>query len=211
MIKLLKDTGVKMKTEVIMRRELFGKEISQKSQTEFFSATDLVRAGNAWRIANGLQAFEMNDWFNLKSTKEFIKSLEEKYGTVKISGRGRGVHTWIHPFLFIDMALAISPELKIEVYSWLYDHLLKYRNESGDSYKKMSGALYLKHTNKTAFPKYIKVVAERIKQACGVKDWQEAEEKQLKKRDKIHDSISLLCDILPIDEAVRIGIEKGGE
>ena len=45
----------------------------------------------------------------------------------------------------------------------------------------------------------------------GVKDWQEAEEKQLKKRDKIHESISLLCDILPIDEAVRIGIEKGGE
>jgi len=210
-IKFLKDLGVKMKTEVIMRRELFGKEISQKSQTEFFSATDLVRAGNAWRITNGLQAFEMNDWFNLKSTKEFIKSLEEKYGTVKISGRGRGVHTWIHPFLFIDMALAISPELKIEVYSWLYDHLLKYRNESGDSYKKMSGALYLKHTNKTTFPRYIQGVAEQIKEACGVKDWQEAEEKQLKKRDKIHESISLLCDILPIDEAVRIGIEKCGE
>lgn len=199
-----------MKTEVIMKRELFGKEISQKSQTEFFSATDLVRAGNAWRIVNGLQAFEMNDWFNLKSTKEFIKSLEEKYGTVKISGRGRGVHTWVHPFLFIDMALAISPELKIEVYSWLYDHLLKYRNESGDSYKKMSGALYLKHTNKTTFPKYIKEVADRIKIACGVKDWQEAGEAQLKKRDKIHESISLLCDILPVEEAVRIGIEKGG-
>lgn len=199
-----------MKTEVIMKRVLFGKEISQKSQTEFFSATDLVRAGNTWRIVNGLQAFEMNDWFNLKSTKEFIKSLEEKYGTVKISGRGRGVHTWVHPFLFIDMALAISPELKIEVYSWLYDHLLKYRNESGDSYKKMSGALYLKHTNKTTFPKYIKEVADRIKIACGVKDWQEAGEAQLKKRDKIHESISLLCDVLPVEEAVRIGIEKGG-
>lgn len=199
-----------MKTEVIMKRELFGKEISQKSQTEFFSATDLVRAGNTWRIVNGLQAFEMNDWFNLKSTKEFIKSLEGKYGQVKISGRGRGVHTWVHPFLFIDMALAISPELKIEVYSWLYDHLLKYRNESGDSYKKMSGALYLKHTNKTTFPKYIKEVADRIKLACSVKDWQEAGEAQLKKRDKIHESISLLCDILPVEEAVRIGIEKGG-
>jgi hypothetical protein len=32
--------------------------------------------------------------------------------------------------------------LKIEVYSWLFDKLIKYRNNSGDSYKKMAGALF---------------------------------------------------------------------
>jgi hypothetical protein len=199
-----------MQTEVVMKRELFGQVISQKSKSEMFSATELVAAGNKWRIANGLPFFSLAAFFQNKSTKEFLQMLENKYGVVKINSRGKGGNTWVHPLLFIDIALAISPALKIEVYEWLFDHLLKYRNESGDSYKKMSGALYLKHTNKTAFPKYIQVVAERIKQACGVKDWQEAEEKQLKKRDKIHESISLLCDILPIDEAVRIGIEKGG-
>lgn len=200
-----------MKTEVIMKRELFGKEISQKSQTEFFSATDLVRAGNAWRAEQGLSLFNMTDWFNTKATKEFISSLEKKFGSVKVSGRGRGVHTWIHPFLFIDMALAISPELKIEVYSWLYDHLLKYRNDSGDSYKKMCGAIYNKNTNKTKFAKIIQSVAEDIKRECCVEDWQKADEDSLKKRDKIHDSISLLCDILPVEDAIRIGIEKGGK
>jgi len=185
-----------MKTEVIMRRELFGKEISQKSQTEFFSATDLVKAGNAWRVINGMQIFSMNDWFNLKSTKEFISALEKEYGKVKISGRGRGVHTWIHPFLFIDMALAISPELKIQVYSWLYDHLLKCRNNSGDSYKKMVGAVYDKYGNKAMFPRYIQDYAQKIKTELKVKDWNEATEEQLIKRDKIHEAVSVLSNVM---------------
>lgn len=34
-----------MKTEVTMVRTLFGMPIAQKSKTEFFSATDLVKAG----------------------------------------------------------------------------------------------------------------------------------------------------------------------
>ena len=200
-----------MNTEVIMKRELFGCEISQKSKSEMFSATDLVAAGNKWRVANGLPLFNLGAFFQNKKTKEFLSMLEEKYGTVKINSRGKGGNTWVHPLLFIDIALAISPQLKIEVYEWLFDHLLRYRNESGDSYKKMSGALYLSHTNKTTFPKYIQGVAEQIKEACGVKDWQTAGEQALKKRDKIHESIALLCDVLPVDEAVRIGIEKGGK
>lgn len=197
-----------MKTEVTMKRELFGQEISQRSKTEYFSATDLVKAGNAWRAKNRMQPFDMSKWFLLQSTKSFINSLEEKFGVVKISGRGRGHHTWVHPYLFIDMALAISPELKIEVYGWLYDHLLRYRNDSGDSYKKMSGALYQAAPNKTKYHDAIKMVAERIKIACKVKDWQSATESQLKLRDRIHENISLLADILPPNEAVRIGIKK---
>jgi hypothetical protein len=41
-----------METEVIMKRKLFDSEISQKSQSGFFSATDLVNAGNRWRTLN---------------------------------------------------------------------------------------------------------------------------------------------------------------
>ena len=124
-----------METEVIMKRELFGMDISQKSKTEFFSATDLVKAGNKWRINNGLEIFHLDVWLQNKSTKEFIAELEKQFGVIKINSKGKNQHTWVHPFLFIDMALAISPTLKIQVYSWLMDALLKYRNESGDSNK----------------------------------------------------------------------------
>lgn len=198
-----------MKTQVIMKRELFGMEISQKSKTEFFSATDLVKAGNKWRALNGMDLFNMSEWLRLKSTKEFINELECKYKKVKISGRGRGKHTWVHPLLFIDMALAISPKLKIEVYEWLFDHLIKYRNDSGDSYKEMCGYLFVHHTNKQTFPAYIAKVATDIQNKIGVSDWQLATEKQLEQRNKIHRDIAILADVLnKNDEAVRIALSR---
>ena len=56
---------------------------------------------------------------------------------------GRGQHLWVHPLLFIDMALWLNPKLKLEVYEWLFDKLLMYRNDSGDSFKRMCGAFLL--------------------------------------------------------------------
>lgn len=198
-----------METEVIMKRELFGSEISQKSKSEFFSATDLVKAGNKWRIMNGLEMFRLNSWLDTKSTREFISELERHYGVVKINSKGKNHHTWVHPFLFIDMALAISPTLKIQVYSWLMDALLKYRNDSGDSYKMMAGSIFVAITNKSHFIEKVKQIAHKIRVECGVEDWQRATEEQLKLRDRIHENVSLLTDVLrDIDRAVDIGITK---
>jgi hypothetical protein len=198
-----------MITEVIMKRELFGMEISQKSKSELFSATDLVKAGNRWRALNSMPMFNISTWLQNESNKEFIAELEKKFGTVKINSKAKNQHTWVHPYLFIDIALAISPELKIEVYSWLFDHLIKYRNDSGDSYKRMSGALYCNSTNKTSFPRYIMEVASKIQKACMVENWQLATEKQLQLRDSIHRNIELLSDVLKDnDQAVKIAIIK---
>jgi len=198
-----------MKTAVLMKRSLLGGQISQNSKTGMFSATDLVKIGNKWRIANGYEQFTMKSWLQNKSTKEFITELEKKYGEVKKSARGKGSHTWMHPLLFIDMALAISPKIKLETYEWLFDQLIKYRNDSGDSYRPMCGSLYAHARNKTYFHQYVQQVAKQIKQACGVKDWNEATEQQLKLRDKLHNDIALLSEVLNNnDEAVRIAITK---
>lgn len=201
-----------MKTQVIMKRELFGEEISQQSQTGYFSATDLVAAGNKWRIMNNKKPFNLHTWMQSKSTKEFITELENQFGKVKINSKGKNSHTWVHPFLFIDLALAINPQLKIEVYQWLYDELLKYRNNSGDSYKKMAGALYQNTSQKTSFHKSMMKVADMIRIECGVQDWQTASQEQLMLRDKIHENIALLCDVIrDNNEAIRVGIKKAKE
>jgi len=198
-----------MKTEVVMKRNLFGRVISQKSKTGFFSATDLAKAGNLWRINNGLDQFSLKSYFNTKSASEFIEELEERYGEVKIASRGKGYHTWVHPLLFLDIALSINPRLKLEVYEWLYDLLLEYRNDSGDSYKEMCGALFAHQTNKSNFAKDIANLAYRIKGICGVSDWQSATEEQLKQRDLIHKNIALLSNVLRDNErAIEYGIRE---
>jgi len=195
-----------METQVVMKREIFGHEISQQSKSEFFSATDLVKAGNKWRRANELSDFNMAQWLKTKSVLEFKEELESKYG--KCLKRSNKI-SWVHPLLFIDMALSISPKLKIEVYEWLFDHLLKHRNDSGDSYKEMTGSLYTRHNNNKTFPTFITSVASAIKTACKVKDWETATESELKQRDNIHKSIKTLCIVLDnANEAVRLGISE---
>ncbi|MGI7471606.1 KilA-N domain-containing protein [Campylobacter coli] len=199
-----------MKTEVILKRELLGGEISQKSKSEYFSATDLFRVGNKWRSLNGLKNKTLEEYNHLKSTKEFEAELKLKYET-RIMKRGRGQHLWVHPILFIDMALWLSPNLKIEVYEWLFDNLIKYRNNSGDSYKKMCGALFVR-ANKSDYIKNIQKLCKLIQVECGVSDWNTASENQLKLRDKIHENIALLADVLNNNkEAIRIGILKAKE
>jgi hypothetical protein len=198
-----------MQTQVLMKRELFGCEISQQSKTEFFSATELVKAGNKFRLANGLSEFNLSQYLKGSSFKDFKSELENKYGNVITSGRGRSSNTWVHPLLFIDIALAINPKLKIEVYEWLFDNLIKYRNNSGDSYKEMAASVYTRYPNKREFPVYMQKIALYIKRELGVSDWNNATEEQLLKRDDIHKSIKLLCNVLNnTDQAVRIGVKE---
>lgn len=198
-----------METKVIMKRELFKKEIRQESKLNFFCANDLVSAGNKYRAENNLPFFMLNKFMNQPNTKEFIASLANEFGEVVKTTRGRNGLTWVHPYLFIDIALAINPDLKIHVYSWIFDNLIKLRNNSGDSYKKMAGALYLTCSNKSSFPKEIVGVANIIKNTCSVTDWQNATEEQLILRDKIHNNISLLADVIPRREAmINLAIQK---
>lgn len=193
-----------------MKREIFGKEISQSSKTGFFSATDLKMAGDRWRINNDLGFFDLNQYLESKSAKEFIDELENKYKEkALIKGKGRGAVTWVHPLLFIDIALAISPKLKIEVYEWIFDNLIKFRNDSGDSYREMSGALFTRYKNHKTFPDFIQKAANYIKEQLMVKDWQTATELQLKQRDKCHMAIKLYCNVLTdVKQIVRLGVEE---
>lgn len=198
-----------MKTEVLMQRVLFDGMVQQNNQTGFVCANDIVAVGNKYRAINGMKLFDFRSWIDSAGNKEFIEEMKNQYGEVIITKRGAKGSTWVHPYICIDLALSIDPKLKIEVYKWLFDELLKYRNQSGDSYKKMCGFLYENCSNKSSFHKDITNVATQIQLACNVTDWQTANESQLKLRDKIHSNIALLCDVLRDNEqAVRLGILK---
>jgi len=198
-----------MKTEVFLERALLKGTIRQSSKNGFFSAKDLLLVGNKYRALKDLKLFNYNSWYNSTATQEFINELKNQFGEVIISKKGKTGERWVHPFVFIDLALALDPSLKVEVYKWILDELIKYRNDSGDSYKKMCGALYSNCKNKSNFHREITKVALQIKEACNVEDWQKVEESQLKLRDKIHENIALLCDVLRSNkQAIRIGIKK---
>jgi hypothetical protein len=47
---------------------------------------------------------------------------------------------WMHPYLFLDFAMWINPKFKLAVVKFVYDQLIKQRNDAGDGYKILSSA-----------------------------------------------------------------------
>lgn len=198
-----------MITEQILTRQMFDMPIRQKHKSQAFCATDLVKAGNKFRISQGLSPFDLQVYYQLKGTKEFIVEIEAKYGWAKYSTKGKYASAWVHPLLFIDIALALHPKLKLEAYEWMMDELCQYRDNSGDSYKKMCGVLWHICTNKQSFPDHIKDVATQIKKACHADDWNTADKRQLAMRDSIQEDISWLGEEMrDATTVIRLAIQR---
>lgn len=208
-----------MKTnQILTSRELMGIVVRQRTKDEFFNIMDLLEAGNIWRVSVGLAPTSLINYKKTKESVEFIDTLKEKEGKeVWFEGkRGRkkqGDETagvWVHPLIMIDFALWLNPRLKVETYSWIMDFLVKYRRDSGDSYKRMCGALFQYSSDRVNFHKNIAKLAKIIKAECGLgedEEWNKASEGQLKKRDRIQDNIAGLCGVLKdTKNAIELGI-----
>jgi len=208
-----------MKTAVIMERKLFGKVIRQNHKTGMLNANDLHEVGNAMRFQAGLTKKQMASYFNLDSTEELIKEvcLVENAGLdeVKVSKRGKAGGTWVNPVLFVDMAMWYSPQLKVQIIKWVIDGLLDARDNSGESYKRMASALKQNFPNEFSPLKMAEVantIAAECKVGIGKDKWQKATEKQLVKREKIQDTISLISDLCPnMGTAVSRAISKANQ
>ncbi len=138
-----------MKTTVIIQREMNGLTIRQDSKSQFFNATDLVEIYNKQNSENKrIQNYLDND-----STKRFLVALlqaenqnnsnsSDLENGLMLTKRGKNGGTWMHPYLFIDLAMWLSPEFKVTVIRWVYDNLIKLRIEAGDSFKIVNQALF---------------------------------------------------------------------
>lgn len=206
-----------MKTAVIMKRELLGMVIRQDSKTGMLNANDLHAIGNIVRKAAGLPEKQLAAYFNLGSTEELIDQLQMGEGLsvdgIKVSRRGKEGGTWVNPILFIDMAMWYSPELKVKIIKWAMDGLIMRRNESGDSFKNAMEALTVNHPRffeKTSnYANVCSLISAACKVGAGADKWQEASESQLAMRDRIHNNIVLLADVMPsVPDCVNAAIEK---
>lgn len=147
-----------MKTSVILKRELNGVTVRQDSKTSFFNATDLIDIHNA---RTGDQK-RVQDYFDNKSTREFMNALAQAENSnsanqrdldngLAIRRRGNNGGTWVHPYVFIDLAMWLSPEFKVTVIRWVYDNLIKFRNDAGDAFKEVNEALFNMYPNSPPF------------------------------------------------------------
>jgi hypothetical protein len=132
-----------MKTNAILIRPMGNFNVTQRTQDGMFNATELLKQ---WNGTMNMKK-EINDYFDNNASKEFINTIIKRenlnkgnYPYLKSRGRHNG-GTWMHPLLFIDFAMWINPTFKYDVIKFVYDELIKYRNEAGDAYRNMSYAI----------------------------------------------------------------------
>lgn len=135
-----------MKTNQNLIRKMGEFDVIQRTSDGMFNATTLLKA---WNASGAGSRKEMGDYFATKSTDEYINALlseseftdgNSPYVKSRAS-RGENAGTWMHPLLFIDFAMWLNPTFKVKVLRFVYDQLIQYRNDAGDSYKEMASAI----------------------------------------------------------------------
>ena len=132
-----------MKTNNVMVRPMGQFKVEQRTKDGMFNATALL---NQWNESSGQQK-QIVHYFQNNGTEEFINALmsEENFkerNSVYLKSRGKySGGTWMHPLMFIDFAMWLNPAFKVKVLKFVYDQMLKYRNDAGDAYKELGSAM----------------------------------------------------------------------
>lgn len=125
-----------MKTSQVMQRKFDNGTVHQRTDDGYFNANSLV----ALYAANTGQFKHPSHFLRNESTKEFLKELADHTGISEydLYTRPHKQSCWMHPLLFLDFAMWLSPEFKLKVLVWLHDNLITFRNQAGDYYKEMT-------------------------------------------------------------------------
>ena len=137
--------------------------VTQRTKDGFFNATALLKQWND----SSTSERKMDNYFASDKTNEFISTIMERENLntpkmVYLKSRGKyNGGTWMHPMLFIDFAMWINPSFKYDVLKFVYDEMIKYRNEAGDAYREL-GCAVSKIVSKDFMPRAMSKIGEAI-------------------------------------------------
>jgi len=159
-----------MKTNVVMKsndRQLFGSLIRQETKTGFLNLSDLedcfneIRTNKGWtnkniqelisRRENVERIFYILEKQNIITLdlSKFIELVDSKgiattmkaYGAYRTTGARHTKTTWVNPYVWILIALELSPEFYATAITWITDKLILNRIEAGNFYVDLSRAI----------------------------------------------------------------------
>ena len=191
-----------MKTNQVLTRTMGEFSVYQRTSDGMFNATSLLKQWNSLSPTER----KMDNYFNLQGTGEFVNTIiaKENLDTPKLvyvksrASRGLNSGTWMHPLLFIDFAMWINPEFKYDVLKFVYDQLVEYRNQAGNSYRRMCERI-AQVSKKGDIPKNISSIAKAVNIVVyGIHEKQmrnkQAEESSMRELVKLQEMIIELID-----------------
>ena len=145
-----------MVTNQVMIRNMGDYLVTQRTIDGYFDSNELLKQ---WNSCEGHTFRKMDDFLTSKQTSEFIDALitENSFGenSLKVDNqvikrtvvRKKGKtgrpkeQIWMHPYLFIKFSMWINPRFEVKVIKFVYDEMIKYRNEAGDAYRELCFAV----------------------------------------------------------------------
>ncbi|WP_368144008.1 KilA-N domain-containing protein [Bacteroides finegoldii] len=164
-----------MKTNQEMVRYIDNFRVVQRTSDGYFDGSELLRQ---WNGVEGNPRRRMSEFIDSTKVKEFLKALAEDEShrakidigenqlLIKIKGRNTKEgktpdKVWMNPLLFIKFAMWINPTFEVKVLRFVYDEMIRYRNDAGDAYKELSSAV-MKIVPKDFMPKAMQKVGEAL-------------------------------------------------
>lgn len=191
-----------MKTNQNLTRKMGDFNVVQRTHDGMFNATTLLKQ---WNTASGMGK-KIDNYFENQSSNEFIQTIVERENLhtpksvyVKSrASRGDNAGTWMHPLLFIDFAMWINPSFKYDVLKFVYDDLIKFRNDAGDAYKELASAI-VKITPKKEVPTAMTKIAQALNFVCTNRHEREMrnqmDEPTMKEMVRLEQEIALLINV----------------
>lgn len=104
-----------------MKRQMNNFFVEQRTKDSMFNATNLLKQWN-----------------------EFVEYNDDTQNSVYVKSKvrsDRGGGTWMHSILFVKFAMWLNPRFEVQVIKFVYDQMLKYRNDACDAYKELGSAI----------------------------------------------------------------------
>ena len=132
-------------------------QVEQRTKDAKFNATALLKQWNE-TVKKGevliphldgvlkYKEKDLYDYMNIGPTKDLVKVIMAKENILDSriivnTTRGKYGGTWLHPVMFIDFCMWINPSFKYDVIKFVYDRMIEFRNNAGDAYKDLGGAI----------------------------------------------------------------------
>ena len=196
-----------METTVVLSRKMGDYAVTQRTKDGFFDGNELLRQ---WNSSNDKKK-TVEDFLSLSNTKEFMDELTLSddcrnadnqlfiisKGKMTISGRTPD-KVWMHPYLFIKFSMWINPRFEVKVIKFVYDELIRYRNEAGDAYRELASAV-VKIAPKKDIPTAMTKIAQALNFVCTNHHEKEMrnqmDETTMKEMVKLEQDVALLINV----------------
>jgi len=159
-----------MKTNIIMKsedRQLFGTVIRQETKTGFLNLSDLQHCFDSIRVQKGwtnkniqeligrtenieriyyilekqnIITLDLSKFIEMVNNKGIATTLKS-FGEYKTTGARQTKTTYINPYIWILVALELSPEFYANAVIWLTDKLILNRIEAGNFYSALTNSI----------------------------------------------------------------------